>query len=237
MAILEMVVKKALTLILLEAALETVPPAIADHPAVLKTARRRGKRPTSILLDASLHYHAMKKLDRAEKRGRPDIVHISLLEVLDSVLCRNDLVRVYVHTIEGHAIFIDPATRIPRNYNRFVGLMEQLFETGHIPPGSQRPLIFMKTMRLDDLIKVVGLSGLTLLSERCEYKPVSHIVDQALRENLAIGIGAFQHGDFEEDTVKSAKYCYSIYKEPLSTHIVVSRVIASAERLLGVLEI
>lgn len=229
--------RNALNLILLEAALETVPPAIADHPAVLKTARRRGKKPTAILLDASLHYHAMKRLERVEKRGRPDIVHLSLLEVLDSVLCRKNLVRLYIHTIEGHAIFVEPSTRIPRNYNRFVGLMEQLFETGHVPPGSQRPLIYMKTMTLEDLIKAIRVDGLIILSERCEYKPIPYIVDQALKENLAIGIGAFQHGDFEEETLRSAKYCYSIYKEPLSTHIVVSRVIASAERLLGVLEI
>lgn len=226
-----------LNLLLLEASLETVPISIAHHPVIVKTANRRGKKPTSMILDISLHYHAMRKLDRIEKRGRPDIVHVSLLEILESPLCKRDLLRIYIHTIEGHAIFVDPTTRIPKNYNRFIGLMEQLFETGSVPPGSEKPLIHMKTMRLESLVKQINVNGLILLSEKCSYLPLYKVVHQALVENMAIGIGAFPHGDFEKETVELSKYCYSIYSEPLSTHIVISRVLSSAERILGVIEV
>lgn len=226
-----------LVIVLLEAALGTVPPSIADHPAVVKTASRRGKKPTEILLDASLHYHAMKRLSKANKRGRPDIVHISLLEVLESPLCKRGYLKVAVHTVEGHALFIDPSTRLPKNYNRFVGLMEQLFKSGQVPPDASKPLMYLKTMKLEDLLRGLSVNGLILLDEKCEYKPVHAIIDCALKERLAIGIGAFPRGDFEETTRQQATCCYSIYDEPLATHIVVSRVISAAEKFYGLLEL
>lgn len=226
-----------LVVVLLEAALETVPPSIADHPAVVKTASRRGKRPTEILLDASLHYHAMRRLPKANKRGRPDIVHISLLEVLESPLCKRGYLKVAVHTVEGHALFVDPLTRLPKNYNRFVGLMEQLFKSGQVPPGTSKPLMYLKTMKLEDLLRDLPANGMILLDEKCEYKPIHTIVDYALKEKLAIGIGAFPRGDFEDATRQQATYCYSIYEEPLATHVVVSRVISAAEKFYGLLEL
>ena len=86
-------------LILAESSIELVPRDIIGHPSVLKTAKRRGKKPTEILLDISLHYHAMKKLRDRHKRGRPDIVHVSLLEALSSPLNLEGKLEVIVHTI------------------------------------------------------------------------------------------------------------------------------------------
>lgn len=228
---------RQLIIILLEAALEIVPQSIADHPAVIKTALKRGRKPTEILLDASLHYYAMKKLPKAFKRGRPDIVHISLLEALESPLCKCGWLKIIIHTVEGHALFIDPSTRLPKNYNRFVGLMEQLFKTGKVPPNTPKPLMYLKTTKLENLLRELSVKGLILLDEKCDYAPLYKIVDQALNEEMAIGIGAFPHGDFEEETRHSASYCYSIYREPLATHIVVSRVISAAENFLKLLEL
>ncbi|MEM4586704.1 MAG: 16S rRNA methyltransferase, partial [Desulfurococcaceae archaeon] len=118
---------KKLHIALVESALETVPKEIIDHPAVVKNARRRGKKPWEVLLDVSLHYHAMKNLKDWFKRGRPDIVHVTLLEALESPLNRSGLLEIYIHTYGDYVLFIDPETRIPRNYNRFVGLIEQVF--------------------------------------------------------------------------------------------------------------
>jgi len=231
------VYKRPLILVLLETALELVPPAIASHPSVIKSAKRRGKSPSEILLDVSLHYHAMKNLEKRHKRGRPDIAHISLLEALESPLNKANYLKIAIHTIEGHAIFIDPSTRIPRNYNRFIGLVEQLFREGKIPPKSSKPLIYIKTTTLIRLLEELGAQGLILLREVCEKKPLGEIVKTAIIEKMAIGIGGFPHGDFDESTIAHANLCYSIYEKPLTTFIVVSRVISSAERLYGLLEI
>ncbi len=222
-------------IILLESALELVPREIWDHPAVLKNARRRGKSPGETLLDLSLHYHAAKKLQDWKKRGRPDIVHISLLNALESPLNKEGLLEIYVHTYNGHILFIDPSTRIPRNYNRFVGLMEQLFKTGKVPPNTDKPLMYLKTMPLEKLLQEIRVNGLILLDEKGEYKKPIDIAKEAIDNNMAIGIGGFPHGSFKEETYKLASKTYSVYKEPLMTWIVVSRIIEAFERLQGII--
>jgi rRNA small subunit pseudouridine methyltransferase Nep1 len=124
-----------LHLVIAEAELELVPKAILDHPAVVNHARRRGKRPDEILLDSTYHHAAIKKLPDGERRGRPDIVHICLLNALESIASKEGKLRVYVHTRNDEVIYIRPETRIPRNYNRFVGLMESLFRDRVVPRG------------------------------------------------------------------------------------------------------
>ena len=55
-------------LILAEAALETVPADIANHPAVTGHARRLGLKTSRTLLDRSYHHAAMKGLSENWKR-------------------------------------------------------------------------------------------------------------------------------------------------------------------------
>lgn len=54
--------------VIAEASLELVPREICDHAAVVKSARLKNKKPTEILLDKSIHYHAMKNLPDSSKR-------------------------------------------------------------------------------------------------------------------------------------------------------------------------
>ncbi len=222
-------------ILLVESALELVPKEIWGHPAVVKNARRRGKKPGEVLLDISLHYHAMRNLKDREKRGRPDIVHVSLLNALESPLNKEGLLETYVHTYDGHLVYIDPMVRLPRNYNRFVGLMEQLFAKGRVPPNSEKPLLYIKTMPLKEAVKRIGADGLILLDETGIRKRPVEIVEEAIEKNYAIGIGGFPHGDFSEDTREIADAAYSIYNKPLVAWITVSRIIVAGEQLAGVL--
>ncbi len=227
--------KNKLKIILVESALELVPKEIWSHPAVIKNARRRGKKPGETLLDVSLHYAAMKNLGDREKRGRPDIVQISLLNALESPLNKEGLLEVYVHTYEGHIIFIDPSVRLPRNYNRFVGLMEQLFIMGRVPPRSDKPLLYLKTMKFEELLKAIGAGGLILLDEKGELEKPINIVREAVENKYAIGIGGFPHGDYSSEIRRLASKTYSIYKEALASWITVSRMIEAGEHLYRIL--
>ncbi len=221
-----------LYMVLIESSLELVPREIWGHPAVLKNARRRGKRPGEILLDKSIHYHAMKGLRYSEKRGRPDIVHVSLLNALSSPLNLEGRLRTYVHTIGDYVIFIRPDTRIPRNYIRFVGLMEQLLIRGRVPPDADNPLMYVKDMGLEDLLSSLNRK-LILLSETGEYVSPDHVIEEAVENNCVIGIGGFPHGDFSKRVYGLAYKVYSIYPRSLDTWIVVSRIIEAYERKLG----
>lgn len=227
--------ESTVTLILAESALELVPREIAWHPTIKKRAKRRGKNPTETILDVSLHYFAMKGLRDKEKRGRPDIVHISLLEALSSPLNREGKLRFVVHTINNYAIFINPLARIPRNYLRFLGLMEQVFKFGKAPIDSQTPLIEAVAMDFPRLLEELGVNEIVLLDERGVKEKPMEICRKSLENGIPITIGGFPRGDFSPVTKSYAKYVYSIYPKPLDTWVVVSRIISGCEELLRIL--
>ena len=131
-------------IILAEAPLETVPRELWGHPSVYKSARKRGKPPGRVLLDSSLHHQAMRGLRDRERRGRPDIAHLVMLCAYEHPLVASGAVEVVVHTYGDYAIHVKPGTRLPRNYLRFIGLLEQLFEHGRIPPGAGEPLAWLE---------------------------------------------------------------------------------------------
>jgi rRNA small subunit pseudouridine methyltransferase Nep1 len=224
-----------IVLILAESSLETVPKEIASHPSVRRWAARRGKSPLETLLDISIHYHAMRSLPNREKRGRPDIVHVSLLEALSSPLNLEGRLRVVVHTIGDYVLFVDSETRIPRNYMRFAGLIEQAFKYGRVPPDSEKPLIEVVALSFPKLLQELGVDGIVLLDERGVREKPETVCSKALEEGLPIVIGGFQRGDFSPVVKSYAKYTYSIYRKPLDTWVVVSRVLSGCERLLELL--
>ena len=78
-----------LVIILVESSLETLPIELVKYPSVTKLAKKRDKKPKHLLLDTSLHHNIMSELPEREKRGRPDIVHISLLLATNSPLFKS----------------------------------------------------------------------------------------------------------------------------------------------------
>ena len=220
--------KSKYTLVLAEASLELVPKSLWKHPAVIRNAKRRGKKPSEILLDTSIHYHAMKTLPKREKRGRPDIVHVSLLLALNSPLNQEGLLNIFVHTIENYVISVKSEVRIPKNYNRFVGLMEQLLKYGKAPPEAKEPLMFVKTMKLKDLISKIEPRKVILFSERGEKIRLAD-VPKLLRRGDVFIIGGFPHGDFEEETYEICDAVYSLYTKTLETWTILSRILTVLE--------
>ncbi|HIQ03960.1 MAG TPA: 16S rRNA methyltransferase [Desulfurococcales archaeon] len=221
-------------IVLVESALELVPREIINHPAVVKNARRRGKRPSEVLLDVSIHYAAMKNLPNRFKRGRPDIVHISLLNALSSPLNIEGYLEFYIHTIQDQVIFVNPKMRPPRDYRRFIGLMEQLLVTGKVPPDSDEPLMYIKTLTVKDLVKKLNIKHVILLSEKGELVTPDEVASLAIRGDTAIFIGGFAHGDFGREVYEVASDILAIYPKPLDAWIVVSRIIEACERKLKV---
>ncbi|MCD6095659.1 MAG: 16S rRNA methyltransferase [Thermoprotei archaeon] len=225
-----------LHLVLAEAALETIPMSLWKHPLIRKYAKKRGKGPGQLLLDLSFHYRAAKKLKDIEKRGRPDIVHVALLEALGSPLNKAGLLKVYVHTYANYLIYLRSDVRLPRNYLRFVGLMEQLLEVGKVPPDSENPLITAKRGTLSDLIGEIAPTKVILMTEKGEAMKLAELGRLLVEEQKPLVIvGAFQRGDFKEETKALSDIKVSIFNEPLDTWTVVSRVITAYELVKGVL--
>ena len=220
-----------LRIILLESSLELVPRELWRHPQVLRSAARYGLEPGDMILDKSLHYNAMAVLTQKWKRGRPDIVHVTLLNILDSPLAEAGLIEVYMHVYDGRVFRVEPHTRIPKHYERFKGLMAQLLRVGRVPPTGD-PLIYEAYPTIADFVSDLG--GFILLWERGVDSSPRYVAARGLATGLPLGIGCFPRGDFRRSTVRKAREAYRIYSgTPLKAWTVASRILAAAEEIMG----
>ncbi|MEM1981358.1 MAG: 16S rRNA methyltransferase [Candidatus Hadarchaeales archaeon] len=218
-----------LHLVLADCELERVPLEIADHKVVRWWARRRGRKPTELLLDSSLFYPAMKKLKDGFRRGRPDIVHRCLLLSLDSPLNREGLLKIYVHTRNNEIIHVDPTTRLPRSFHRFVGLMEELFLRGETEGG----LMKLERGSLRELIQRIGARTL-LLDPKGEPKLWKELYGG--EEEVCAVVGGFPEGGYLSDLSELSLERVCVDPEPLPSSTIVARLIFSYEEKRGIQE-
>ena len=222
-----------LILVLAEAALETVPKELWSHPAVRRHSKRQRKPPENLLLDRSLHHSAMRRLDDNEKRGRPDITHFALLEALGSPLNKEGLLKVYVHTNKDYIITVNPSTRLPRNYNRFIGLMEQLFQLGKVPSEGEA-LLKLEHKTLQQLLTETKADYILAFSREGKPKTLQDAVSSLQsKQRPAIIVGGFPHGHFSETTVQLADEVVCVDSEMLEAWTMTSRAIYEYEQALS----
>lgn len=222
-------------MVLADTGLELVPREIWHHPAVRNTASARGKKPGEMLLDISLHYAAVKELKDWRKRGRPDILHTCLLSALSTLLNRRGLLEIVVHTYRGLVIRVDPAVRIPRNYNRFVGLMEQLLKEGRVPPEAEKPLLWVTHEKLGDVFEAWDPDFVALMHERGEMVRARELAAELVKHRKPIVIvGCFQSGDFSEEVLKLGGRPFSYADEVLDAWYVVAKTLLALEDKLGI---
>jgi len=229
-----------LNLALVESALQLVPTEIQAHPQIKKYAARRMKRPSEVLLDRTFHHTAMQKLAQkrfrlpVEKMGRPDIVHTTLLQILETPLNWEKHLRVFVHTQDDYVISVNPKIRLPKNYVRFVGLIEQLFANKQVPERGS-PLMKLEKGTVQNLIariqpgQVLGFSIMgqpTLM--RTAAKDASEIADPL------IFIGGFPRGHFSDDTSRSIHSIFKVDRESLDAWVVAGRFVYDFEWAIGV---
>jgi rRNA small subunit pseudouridine methyltransferase Nep1 len=126
--------------LLADSELELVPKEYWGHPAVGSNAKKRGKKPSQVLLDSSVHHPLFKEPYEKSRRGRPDIVHQFLLMGLDSILNTEKGLTLWVHTRNDQLMTVSPETRLPKNYARYQGLFEELLISGAVP-SKDKPLL------------------------------------------------------------------------------------------------
>ncbi|MGH9954393.1 MAG: ribosome biogenesis protein [Nitrososphaera sp.] len=222
-----------MTLIIAEAALETIPDEIAGHAAVRNHSRRLQQKSSEILLDRSYHHAAMKRLPDSLKRGRPDIAHFALMEALSTPLFMNMMLKVYVHTINDKIIAIADNLRIPKSYFRFERLMVSLFRDNVIKSNEGTILMELSDGTFADLIDmikpnmVIGLSTVGVQSKAQKVAESARSVDHS-----SLVIGGFAKGHFSENVTKSLGPTYSISNLALETHVVIARILYECEKLL-----
>jgi len=201
-------------MILLECALELIPSEISAMKQVQKHAGRRGKKPGEMLLDQSHHGREMTRLEDHLQRGRPDIVFHSLMSLLETPLCKSGNLTIHLHLQDGSIIEVNPEVRLPRNYDRYVGLIEQLLVRGQVPVEGT-PLLHVTKKTLPALIsdlKKNGSDAMSILAiehgSKTSIDALQSLLPQDTSIPVLVGVGAFPHGDFPNEL-----------KELFATHI------------------
>lgn len=228
-----------LSLILAESALQRVPKEIQSHPQIKQYAGHRRKAPGEVLLDRAFHHAAMQRLARTKhpipswKMGRPDIVHNTLLQVLETPLNWEGGLEVYVHTQEDSVIWVNPQVRLPKNYIRFVGLIEQLYQDKRVP-NKDKPLLRIEPFGLEHLFQKLAPDvriGFSRIGKPELMRNVAELVKKA--ERPLVLIGGFPRGHFHEATDELVSHLYSVDKEPLDAWVVAGRFVYDFEWAIG----
>src|SRR2546428_936591 len=223
-----------LTLILAESSIELVPNEITGHPAIVRWAERKKKDPRQLILDQSYHHSAILRLGKSGVgRGRPDIVHLSLLIALGSPLNADNQLNCFVHTRDDHVIAIDQRTRLPRNTDRFTALIEQLYQDSVVPPSGP-PLLKLKKESLKSLLSTILPDKVVALTTLGSPKPMEAVAAE-LREAERPGMlgGRFPTGRFSDRTMKLASEKIRIDRRNLEAWTIVGRAVYDYEKAIG----
>ncbi|MEM2842115.1 MAG: 16S rRNA methyltransferase [Thermoproteota archaeon] len=213
-----------------DSALELVPKELRIHPVILTDSKKRGVLSERIVLDRAIHHFAMHGLENSERRGRPDIVHTTLLVATDSPAYRSGYMRVFVHTYDGKILIFRRGVRPPVNYNNFVKLMAQLLQSGRVPL-SGKTLIEMSEGSLKSLLKPTD-SFVILLTSRGRKVDLRDVFKKVDRGEVTVLIGGYPKGPPRGELFELCDDAISIYDGVLASWTVTSRVIYELERLL-----
>ncbi len=219
-----------LYIILAESSLELIPKQICNHPSVVSYSKKFKKNSSNTLLDNSWHFGAMKGLDNEIKRGRPDIIHLTLLSLCTTPVFYENKIKVFVHTVNNEVISINNNTRLPKSYHRFQGLMEKLFLTKKIE-SEDEILMEMKNSSLSQLISKIKPTRIIGLTTQGQKTSLDKLVEQ-IEENSCIILGGFQKGHFSNETEKIIEESFSINNSSLEAHLVASRLAYEYEKTI-----
>ena len=219
-----------ISLILSESALELVPYELQEHPSVISHAKKLGKHPSEILLDNSWHFAAMKGIKNEIKRGRPDLVHFSILEATTIPLYYQNKLNLFVHTIDNKVIHFGKNVHIPKSYHRFQGVIEKLFQEKKVLSKNEL-LLEIKDQTFSELIHEINPSNVIGFSTSGQSSSYQKIASE-IPENSCIVIGGFQKGHFSDSTQSEITNLYSIGNDSFEGHVIVSRILYEYEKTI-----
>ena len=219
-----------ISLILSQSSLELVPSELKHHPSVISHARKLGKHPSEILLDNSWHFAAMKGIENEMKRGRPDLVHFSILEATTIPLYLQNKIKLFVHTIDDKVISFGENVHIPKSYHRFEGVIEKLYREKKITTNNDI-LLEIKEQTFLELIDEINPSKTIGFSTKGQNSTYEKIAKEII-DNTSIVLGGFQKGHFSDSVENKITDLYSVGDESFEGHVVVARMLYEYEKTI-----
>jgi rRNA small subunit pseudouridine methyltransferase Nep1 len=219
-----------ISLILSESSLELVPSELKHHPSVISHARKLGKHPSEILLDNSWHFAAMKGIENEMKRGRPDLVHFSILEATTIPLYLQNKMKLYVHTLDDKVISFGKNVHIPKSYHRFEGVIEKLYQEKEITTNDD-VLLEIKEKTFSELLDEINPSkvfGFSTKGTKSTYEKIA----KEITDDACVVVGGFQKGHFSDSVETKITDLYSVGDESFEGHVVVARMLYEYEKTI-----
>jgi len=221
--------------------------SLPDTNTVSKAAKKEEKRLIIVLEGAHLescktgkefsllnideHRGLLSRNGRDFSSARPDITHQSLLMLFDSPLNRSGLLQVFIHTANNVLIEINPATRVPRTFKRFAGLMVQLLHKYSITAAESNVKLIkvIKNPIEDHLPTGCRKILMSYSAEKSPVKPSTLVPEND--EPICIVVGAIAKGmittDYTEENI-------SISNFPLSAALTCSKICDTFEEAWGI---
>jgi rRNA small subunit pseudouridine methyltransferase Nep1 len=212
------------------------------------------------LLNCDEHVGLQRKMNRDPAASRPDITHQLLLALLDSPLNKAGMLQIFIETTKNVLIEVSPATRIPRTFKRFAGLMGTSC-TYPYPPS--RSFLTFQLTRLSFHAAAVQLLHKMKVRAADSSETLLKVIRNPITDHLPVGapifgleagarlvdplelpalvpngkpvvfvVGAMSHGDIDADFIQ-ATYCISRF--PLSAACSVGKLLNAFEHAWGVL--
>jgi len=219
-----------ISLILTESYLELVPSELQHQPSVISHARKIGKHPSEILLDNSWHFAAMKGIENEMKRGRPDLVHFSILEATTIPLYLQNKMKLYVHTLDDKVISFGKNVHIPKSYHRFEGVIEKLYQEKEITTKDD-VLLEIEEKTFSELLDEINPSkvlGFSTTGNNSTYEKIA----KEMTDDACIVVGGFQKGHFSDSIQNKITDLYSVGDESFEGHVVVARMLYEYEKTI-----
>jgi len=143
---------------------------------------------------------------------------------------RGDL-RCYVHTMGDRIIKVDPKARLPRSTDRWVSLLEQLYEEKVVPPVGPALL----TLLQGDIASLLGefkSDIVVALTTEGELKTMEEVAKRlAEHRRPVLLVGGFPEGHFSKRTMERVNESYRIDRRRLEAWTVVARAVYDYERI------
>ena len=220
-----------ISLILSESSLELVPTELKHHPSITEHAKKLGKHTSEILLDNSWHFAAMKGIKNQLKRGRPDLVHFSILEATTIPLYLQNKMKLFVHTLDDKVIFFGKNVRIPKSYHRFEGIIEKLFQEKKITSKDDDLLLKIEEKTFSQLIDEINPSkviGFSTQGTKSTYEKIA----KEISDDACMVFGGFQKGHFSNSIENKITDLYSVGDESFEGHVVIARMLYEYEKTI-----
>jgi rRNA small subunit pseudouridine methyltransferase Nep1 len=141
--------------------------------------------------------------------------------------------RCFVHTRDGGIIRVSPRARLPRSTERFIGLLEQLYEQSVVPAVGP-PLLSLDKGNVSKIIREQNGDIVVALTTQGTPKPMPEVARKlAEHKTPVLLVGGFPEGHFSKTTIEHVNESYRIDRRRLEAWTIVARAIYDYERAIG----